>query len=283
MTAPAGIRLVSPGQLPPWHYGLLHDRPAMTLLWLTRGQGRITVNGIRRGLGTHNAVFVPPGVLFAFDLGPQALTLVLHAPASEDALFPDEPLHLRIRDARAQAELTGLLEGMQREITQNRPHLAEALSAQVQLSGVWLRRQEAAGAADHPPDCAALRLAVAYAGSVSARFRSAAGPGDLAAELGVTGTHLTRACRTACGRSALDILSERRLHEARRLLAQPAPPIGQIARDLGFNSAAYFTRFIRRLTGQSPSDLRALAQQSPGTRPGGPARLPPAPVRRILR
>ena len=88
MTTPAGIRLVSPGQLPPWQYGLLHDRPAMTLLWLTRGQGRITVNGIRRGLGAHNAVFVPPGVLFAFDPGPQALTLVLHAPASEDALFP---------------------------------------------------------------------------------------------------------------------------------------------------------------------------------------------------
>ncbi|WP_226621300.1 AraC family transcriptional regulator [Alloyangia pacifica] len=278
-----GIRLLSPGQQPAWAYGLLHDREEATLLWLTRGQGKVTLGGLRRGLGTHSAVFVPARTLFALDLGPQSLGLILHipspGPSSGDLSFPERPLHLRVREALAQAELTALLEAIQRELAQDRPHLDEALAAYARLTAVWLRRQQQEGRSDQPGESAAQQLSAAYAASVVARYRSPVGPGEMAAELGVTSPDLSRACRTACGRSAQRILSECRLHEARRLLAAPELPLATIAGGLGFGSPDDFSRFIRKQTGQTPSELRS-AQQSPGAAARATQPLRP-PLRRF--
>jgi len=40
------------------------------------------------------------------------------------------------------------------------------------------------------------------------------------------------------------------------MLAETKIPVGRIAAELGFNSAAYFTRAFQHLTGRSPSAFR---------------------------
>lgn len=57
--------------------------------------------------------------------------------------------------------------------------------------------------------------------------------------------------------SALELLHERRLLEARRLLAYSQLPIAQIAHQLGYEDPAYFSRFFQRRVGVSPSWYRA--------------------------
>jgi AraC-like DNA-binding protein len=52
-------------------------------------------------------------------------------------------------------------------------------------------------------------------------------------------------------------MHERVLLEARRLLIQKNSDITQIAFDLGFNDASYFSRFFKKTSGQSPSEFRA--------------------------
>ena len=52
------------------------------------------------------------------------------------------------------------------------------------------------------------------------------------------------------------LLQDRRIFEARKLLAETRIPVGRIAEELGFNSAAYFTRAFHHLTGKSPSAFR---------------------------
>lgn len=47
-----------------WRLTLCHDREAHMLIWVTRGQGLLQLDGQRRGLGTHNAVYIPAGSLF---------------------------------------------------------------------------------------------------------------------------------------------------------------------------------------------------------------------------
>jgi AraC-like DNA-binding protein len=74
--------------------------------------------------------------------------------------------------------------------------------------------------------------------------------------LGVTPTHLTRCCRETCGRSAIELLQDRRIFEARRLLSETDIPVGRIGQSLGFTSPAYFTRAFQNLTGLSPSAFR---------------------------
>ncbi|WP_223421138.1 helix-turn-helix transcriptional regulator [Tateyamaria pelophila] len=74
--------------------------------------------------------------------------------------------------------------------------------------------------------------------------------------LGVTPTHLTQACKAATGKTAADLLTERVLYAARIALLETSVPVQDVARFLGFGSAAYFTRFIQQHTKMTPTALR---------------------------
>lgn len=247
----------------PWRYRLLHDAEDDVLLWITRGQGRVIVDGVRRGISMHNALFLPAGTLHAIDLPSGVQGLMVQSPAGLVPRLPGTPVLLRVRDSLSQAELTGEIDAMSREVSRARPHVQEALVAHVQLLAVWLHRQIEAGAGDHPKETAAIRLVRRYARRVVQEFRSPAPLAHYAAALGVTPTHLTRVCRQCCGLTASDILTERKLHAARVALESPRPPVQEVAKSLGFASPAYFTRFIQGHTGQTPSALRAAVRPAP--------------------
>ncbi|MEZ5912190.1 MAG: helix-turn-helix transcriptional regulator [Paracoccaceae bacterium] len=82
------------------------------------------------------------------------------------------------------------------------------------------------------------------------------GVADYASALGVTPTHLTRVCNKTCGRSAHDLLQDRVLFEARRMLAETKLPVKDVSAQLGFASAAYFTRAFQHRTGKTPTQFR---------------------------
>lgn len=248
-----------------WQLARLHDRREHLLIWTTRGQGRVTIEGVRRGVGVHNALFLPAGTLFSFEIGGQGFGQAVLMPPDIVPSLPDGPRHLRIRDTFAQSEFTSLLEAMQREQVSTRELSSEAMSAHAALVSVWLRRQLVAnegGGFGTGRESAAERLVRRYCRLVAQDFRSERVMSDYATALGVTPTHLTRVCKECCGLTAADILTERVLWEARSLLAGPEPAIQDIARRLGFSSAGYFTRFIQHHTGQTPSALRRGAAGS---------------------
>jgi AraC family transcriptional activator of pobA len=257
------VRLVTLSQLTAgqdWRLTLVHDRPEHLLIWTTRGQGRLLLAGERRGVGTHNAIFVPAGSLFALDLGRQAVGQAMVVPASSALNLPQIPRQLRIRDVDAMSELTALLEAATREQQARRPLAAQSLDAYGALISVWLQRQ--CGLEEHMPARAnaAVRLSNTYCQRISSYFAESMTMADHAAELGVTPTHLTRACKAATGRTAAGLLTERVLYEARTLLSATDTAAQDIARYLGFGSAAYFTRFIQHHCGQTPTALRRAAR-----------------------
>lgn len=79
-----------------------------------------------------------------------------------------------------------------------------------------------------------------------------------AASLEVTPDHLSRTCRKMLGKGALQVLQDRLLLEARRLLAYTAMPVGAIAHQLGFEDSTYFTKSFGRGLGTSPKEYRTL-------------------------
>jgi AraC family transcriptional activator of pobA len=219
----------------------------------------VLLDGRRRGVGTHNAIVVPAGHLFSLDIGRQGMAQVVVLPEGTDVPFPQTPTQLRIRDASAMTELTTLIEAALREQQAARPLLKTAMAAHAHLISVWLQRQMALE--EHLPQRpnAAARLSAAYARRISAQFREPMTMADHAAALDVTPTHLTRACKAATGKTAAELLTERILHEARTLLTTTQVPAQDIARFLGFGSAAYFTRFMLHHTRATPSTLRKQA------------------------
>ncbi len=239
-----------------WRSELPHSRPDHALIWITRGQGRALVQGVLRGLSVHSALVLPAGTLFALHLGRQCFGTVCTIPPRGPVPMPDQPTLLRVRDVLAQAELTGLLETMQREQTNARPFADEALTAQAALISVWLRRAMIDHLEVMPEPTAAQRLAMAYAALVERDYTSGKPMAEYARALGVTPTHLTRACRASAGLTASELLTGRIVHALRELLETTDHPVNRVAAMLGFRSAAYFSRFVLQHTGQTPSALR---------------------------
>ncbi|MEL7092025.1 MAG: AraC family transcriptional regulator [Pseudomonadota bacterium] len=242
-----------------WRLALPHDRPEHLIVWITRGQGRALLNGTRRGIGTHNALIIPARTLFAIDLGRQGMGQVALIPDGTEIRLPETPRHLRLRDVAAINEITTLFDTAQREATQKRPLVQDALDAHVALISVWVRRQIAQP--EHLPQKhdAAARLTAHFCEGIVQSYASPMTMADHAAALGVTPTHLSRACKAATGRTAADLLTQRTLYAARVALTETKVPVQDIARHLGFGSAAYFTRFMQQHTGQSPTALRQSA------------------------
>lgn len=239
-----------------WRLELAHDRPDHLMIWITRGQGIGLIDGTRRGLSLHNALFIPARTLFALELNRQVFGHAVVIPEGIAPSLPEGLHHLRIRDVTAQAELTGSFEALGREQAGNRPLKQAAMAAHVELMSIWLRRQIDHGADSLPRPTPAHKLSKAYCTRLVSHYASGASLTEHASYLNVTPTHLTRVCKSEIGKTASALLAERLLHASRRLLADTDVPAKDIADHLGFGSAAYFSRFVQQHTHQSPIQLR---------------------------
>ncbi|WP_244867565.1 helix-turn-helix domain-containing protein [Vannielia litorea] len=245
-------RLASGGK---WRTEAMRSYRTPLMLWFTRGQGRITVAGLTRGYGSHNAIFIPARTMFGFEVTAQAYGTAVFFHENAEISLPEGPCHLRVRDALSQGEVTTILENMQREIDGDRAARDKALTHHGGLLSVWIERQHAE-ARDSAADTAARRLARRYTDAVERGLYTGQSVSDYAETLGVTSTHLSRACRESCGRPASSILADRLGYEARRLLVETEMPVRRVAEMLGYRSSAYFSRVFHERTGQTPTEFR---------------------------
>ncbi|WP_341639696.1 helix-turn-helix transcriptional regulator [Phycobacter sp. K97] len=220
------------------------------------------MDGHQRGFGTHHALFFPAGHLWSVELGRQCLGQVLIVPSSAPVSMPSDPLHLKVANARDQARLNSLLEEIAHEQSRHPAFWRRAIQSYSDLISIHLRRQIPSGPLPPPKPTAARRLSQAYCKRVVESFNQNANMAEYAADLQVTPTHLTRVCKAETGKTAAAILTERQLYAARNLLISSDLPMREIADQLGFGSAAYFTRFIAQHTGETPSSLRKTARLS---------------------
>lgn len=239
-----------------WRTEALRAHQSPRLIVFTKGQGRITIAGRVRGFGPNNMVFVPAGTLYGIELGSTGFGLVISIPRAMAHEWPDSPHHLRLRDVSGQKELNLLLERLEGELLSQETGARRAAHYRLALLSVFFERQ-LERLEDLPEPNASERLVEAYTALIARDFRDSKGVGAYAAALGVTPTHLSRACRATCGHSALRLLNDRKMFEARHMLRNSRQPVAQIAQGLGFNSAAYFTRAFQSAEGTTPTAFRA--------------------------
>lgn len=73
-----------------------------------------------------------------------------------------------------------------------------------------------------------------------------------AAQLHITTKHLNRICKGITGKTSTEVITERVLLEAKRLLSGGAKNLNEIARELGYEEYAYFSRLFKQYCGESP-------------------------------
>jgi len=81
-------------------------------------------------------------------------------------------------------------------------------------------------------------------------------PKDYAAMLFMSPNHLNTICQEILGKSAGELIRERILLEAKRLLINADLTIAEIAFRLNFTDNSYFTKFFKKYTGTTPEEFR---------------------------
>ena len=92
---------------------------------------------------------------------------------------------------------------------------------------------------------------------------------DVAAAVNISPGHLTSTVRRRTGRTVQEWITERRMVQARRLLAATELPIGEVGRRVGFPDAGYFARIFGRMHGISPARWRQAGNDAGSDAPAG--------------
>lgn len=208
-------------------------------------------------------IAVPPGPVHGFrfsrdidglviTLAPQQLNRIVLADIPrwlrQPMVMPLEPDHadsafLDTLFYRIAAEYEGQLQG--------RDALLEAHVASV----VLLLSRRMSPLQDDAADPVARRLEV-FRDLVSRNFREQLSVEAYAGMMGISPTHLNRIVRQATGKCTHDMISERLMDEAKRELLFTGYSVQQVAENLGFADAAYFSRVFRQKVGTTPKAYR---------------------------
>jgi AraC family transcriptional activator of pobA len=101
------------------------------------------------------------------------------------------------------------------------------------------------------------RLVARFNELIETRYRSSEPLATYASMLNVSESRLRSACLAMTGRSPMQLVHARIVLEAKRQLLYTDQPVRKIAYELGFEDAAYFTRFFSRQARFSPRAFRA--------------------------
>ena len=244
-----------------WRYLLPHAEALPVLVWIARGQGRITIEARTRGYGPATLTVLPPRTPFALLPGTVTEGMLVRLPDLFEAPLPERPTRLRLSDVATQGELGGLLDRLARAGDLREPAAGRAALARIILLSALIEREGHRAAPAHAEDEEG-RLAARFAHGVESSLGGGADVEAIAARLGETPEALDRTLTETCGRTAAAYRAERAMHEARRRLADTDDGAQAIAHELGFASPAQFAGAFTESAGQTPSAFREAERRS---------------------
>jgi len=268
-----------------WHIHPHRHADLVHLLHISRGRVDLELEGSHYPFAGPLVIVVPSMSIHGFRFSPNvdghiitlARPLVEHlaeTASSAGTLLQHAGVHA-LHGPGAERRVATLVAQIDEEYRQPAPGRALLLEALIQALVVELARLQVArgqgakaSASHHDRGCQHLEN---YQVLIEAQFRHQPSVEQFAAQLGMSSAHLNTLCRRLADRSALQLLHERLLLEAKRQLTYTNMTISQIADSLGFSEPAYFTRFFKRNTSLSPRDFRLRQHAPEATHQGAPA------------
>lgn len=93
---------------------------------------------------------------------------------------------------------------------------------------------------------------------IETNFKTIKFASQYAALLNITEKHLNRITKKCFNKTSTQLISERVLLEAKRMLMHSEYNVTQISEELGFNETSYFIRFFKKQTGVTPLNFQNL-------------------------
>ena len=240
------------------------------LLWVQSGALDVQLDATVQHVQGPVAIVVPPGVVHGFKFAPDTDGLVLtlagrfmvegeFQPVGEVfcAAFDAAAVLSMADDTAAGARIAALLQNLLVEF-----HAPSAADSPVvhwlARSVIWWLTQLRPTRSDSRGNRALRnrRMFTRFLQLVEQHLLEQWTLEQYAARLGLSTQRLNRLAREVGSQSALEVVHERLTREACRRLIYTAAPVGNIAGELGFEDAAYFSRFFKRRTGKAPLAFR---------------------------
>lgn len=250
-----------------WNIRPHRHRALGQVFWLSAGGGLILREGQAQAFEAPFLIYMPPGAVHGFRFAPwsagHVLTLTDSLLVSALRLMPEPwpagAFSLALAGHEPLVEgLNGAFQALEAEFRRTGPGRNTAMAGWVLLILSLLRRGLAEEASARRPPSPQSALVERFRAHLEAHFAEHLTLPEHCRRLGVTPSTLTRACRAVAGQSPLQLIQERLMLEARRLLAYTAFSVAEIAFQLGFDPA-YFSRAFTRQEGLSPAAFRRRA------------------------
>jgi AraC-like DNA-binding protein len=221
-----------------------HEVDGHTLFFLSPGQ----VHNIHAGRGMRATVVSFTQAFFDQEAPPPSRLFEL------PFFFSEVPPWLSVMPTAA-PPISRVFDEMQREFDAALPGAIEVLRAALHILFVRASRLYAT---EHEVKEAsrATILVRQFRVQVEHHFREWQAITPYARRLKVTPNHLNDIVREETGHSAGELIRQRRLLDAKRLLLHSDLGVAEIGYQTGFRDPSYFSRFFRRYAEQTPAEFR---------------------------
>lgn len=239
-------------------------------LFVIEGGGFIRVEGDTWQLDPPALVVIPPTAVheIRFEPGSDGFVITAATPCVMEAVQPELALADVVAAAgRYHAQdpdgddygMGDAFHWLEREFVGAAPGRRTAIRAHFQRILVSLARfrDHGARAGGSAPMRRDAEIVVRYRRLIEEHFRQGLPLTFYADQLNITYARLNAACRGAAGKSALKLMHDRQMIEAKRNLLYTCMTIGEVGHAVGFQDPAYFNRFFTRRAGCAPGAFRA--------------------------
>ena len=254
------------------HYGHLHlphRHSFYHLVLFTEGKGSHTIDFERFPVKRHQIYFMAPGQVHSWHFESKVDGYIVHfneglfAPFLQSSHYLDkfsffsgnaEDGVCQIPSA-SQSTVAGLFETILAEMEKhNEQHIDMIRLKLLELFITIERSCTGRKEKNVPPQ--KLTLLRSFQRLIDTHFRSIRLPKEYADLLYVTPNHLNALCQDLLGKTAGDLIRDRVLLEAKRLLTNADMTVTEIAYDLSFGDNSYFNRFFKKAEGVTPDEFR---------------------------
>ncbi len=241
------------------------------IILIAQGGGAMQAEAARVSFEAPCLLLIPAGVVHGFGWHRESrghVTTIadsyLHHLLARDPdlapLFTAPQLVMLPQEERAAAE--EIIIGMARELGWSGPGQRAAVESALLLLMVLTLRHATPAEAGRPGVARQAALVARLRERIEQRFRAREPVSVHARALGTSLTALRQACARVAGSSPAQMLDDRALLEARRLLLYSQLSIADIGYAIGFEDPAYFSRFFARHVGEPPRAYRAARKRA---------------------
>ena len=232
------------------------------LLYVHKGQAQLEIEGQRSTLNESTLQVLPPlcvhGFRFSEDVEGFVVTLaaplMAHLQGQLGAALDGLNALGSYPAGNDSDYLNSLFARLQEEYASDQPARDMMMHALVSVLLVWISRQAIQRCHTRVPR--SLEYFRRFTQLVEQHYREHPKIEDLAHKLGISVSHLNGTCRELGGQPALQIMHDRQLLEAKRLLTYTSMTINEMSDVLGFSDPTNFSRLFRRRVGFSPKVFR---------------------------